>query len=134
MKVGFTGTREGMTDEQWWKFVLMLVFPPREFHHGDCVGSDFQAAKLAHMFGVWTVSHPPVIRRLRAFHASDEERLPKTYVARDHDIVDETDCLIATPRVAHEEMHSGTWLTVRYARERGKRVYLILPNGEVTYG
>jgi hypothetical protein len=132
VKVGFTGTRHGMTEEQWRTVrMTLIILRATECHHGDCIGADLQFAKLASVLGGTTVSHPPVKRELRAFHMSDQVRAPKTYVARDHDIVDDTDVLIATPKTAHEEPRSGTWLTVRYARKQGKRVFLILPDGRV---
>ena len=39
--------------------------------------------------------------------------------------------LIACPASADEELRSGTWATIRYARRKLKRIYLILPDGTV---
>ena len=38
MKVGFTGTQDGMTDEQARAFHRVLRVYAGVFHHGDCVG------------------------------------------------------------------------------------------------
>ena len=46
MKIGITGTREGMNDSQVSR-VTQLLFdmgPDHELHHGDCVGVDIQIA------------------------------------------------------------------------------------------
>ena len=44
---------------------------------------------------------------------------------------DETDMLVACPK-GPEEVRSGTWSTVRFARKRGKRIVIIMPDGTVT--
>ena len=49
MKVGFTGTRLGMSQNQKEQFVLKLSeLDVHEFHHGDCVG-------VLQLFGVVAV-------------------------------------------------------------------------------
>ena len=136
MKVGFTGTREGMIREQKRRLVIMLLsWNPAEVHHGCCVGSDQQANTIAReALSIPTVGHPPTCPDWRMSdygYACNEVRPEKPYVARDHDIVDETDCLLAAPKTDTEELRSGTWLTVRYAVKQGKRVFLILPSGKM---
>lgn len=119
-----------------------------EFHHGDCIGSDAQAAiamdavrrHLIDYFGsragctIRIICHPgyppnhPKETKFRAFtNFNDEIREPKPFVARDHDIVDETEEMIATPVSANEEIRSGTWTTVRYARKRKRKITILLP-------
>ena len=51
--VGFTGTRQGMTDDQKCALRKLLSEIARNgsfpllFHHGDCVGSDEEAHEIA---------------------------------------------------------------------------------------
>jgi hypothetical protein len=134
MKVGFTGTQSGMSRHQAAQLIDNLVaLECTEFHHGDCIGADNQADVLARNIVGRIVVHPPTNDSKRAFttrKAGTVVRPPKPYLERNHDIVDETDVLIATPRDERvEELRSGTWATVRYARKQGKRV-IILPRGK----
>lgn len=126
MKVGFTGTQQGMT---WYQLVALRghlhLLGATELHHGDCVGADAEADEVAREMGLRTVSHPPADPKKRAFCASNEMREPELYLERNHDIVDETDVLIAAPRTDEEQLRSGTWSTVRYARKRGKDVVVL---------
>lgn len=135
MKIGFTGTRQGCTEEQlktlsaiFASIGLSAEHQP-ELHHGDCVGADAQAVELANAVGFWTVCHPPTNPKLRARLTSDEIRLPFDYLDRNHNIVNETDLLIVCPKNETEELRSGTWATYRYARRRGKMIVLIVPSG-----
>jgi len=50
---------------------------------------------------------------------------------RNRAIVDETDILLAAPLESEEQLRSGTWATVRYARKQHKTVLVIFPNGIV---
>lgn len=132
MKVGFTGTREGLTDTQ--KQILrntieeLLMEGYDEAHHGDCVGADceFHDMVIQQMI---VVIHPPDDTRMEAYCHGNEHRAPKPYLERNHDIVDETDLLIVCPKGELEEIRSGTWATARYARRIGKPVIVIFPNG-----
>lgn len=49
IKIGVTGSRNGMSDEQMKKFIDILseIGEVVELHHGDCVGVDVQAAIIA---------------------------------------------------------------------------------------
>lgn len=140
ISVGFTGTREGLTDEQREEvtkilkdyFSLSRIQGPSQFHHGDCIGADYEAAQIAQEMGYHVVGHPPANDKARAFFESDNEREPKGYLARNEDIVQFSDVLIACPKSIVEEIKgSGTWWTVRYARRIKKPIYLVLPTGRV---
>lgn len=145
MNVGFTGTRKGMSAKQ--KNGLEDWFEEHydnyeggpnflaEFHHGDCEGADEQAHEVAGFYFKKRVVHPPIDTRYRAYTIGEEwplympkeygYRKPKDYLDRNHDIVDETDVLIAAPETMTEELRSGTWATIRYARKQGKLVYIL---------
>jgi hypothetical protein len=57
----------------------------------------------------------------------DEVREAKHPLERNHDIVDQTDFMIAAPFTESEVLRSGTWSTIRYARKQGKEVYIFTP-------
>ena len=128
MKIGFTGTREGMSQHQKEQFVLkMEELGPTEFHHGDCVGADADAHDIVRAFfpDVKIVVYPPVSTKQRAFRQGDEFKEPESYITRDHKIVDGTECLIGTPLQNDEILRSGTWATIRYGRKTGKTVFVL---------
>jgi len=138
VKVGFTGTRNGMTTEQKadLRALLLLLRTEgcQEFHHGDAIGADEQAACIAKDVGFFIVCHPgyppnhPEETKYRAFTTfNDEVRDPKPLIARDRDIVDETERMVAAPVSEDEEIRSGTWTTVRYARKQGREVTILNP-------
>ena len=131
MKLGVTGTREGLTEAQSQALVLLLIeTEPTEFHHGDCKGVDEESLALAiRWVDPWTVSHPPKDPKHRAFTSNSQVRAPKDYLKRNHDIVDEVDHLVACPGRMNEVLRSGTWATVRYARKVGKPITIIWRDG-----
>lgn len=134
MILGFTGTQRGMTKEQQGAFEnYVLSCGLHEFHHGDCIGADEQAHKIvrACWHGVRIVGHPPKEDRKRAFCQFDETWMPKPYLERNRDIAGVCDTLIATPGESTEQLRSGTWATVRYARQADKTVVIIQPNGNI---
>jgi hypothetical protein len=56
----------------------------------------------------------------------------KPYLARNRDIVNESDRLITLPK-GPETLRSGTWATVRYAVEAGKPVRIYYPNAVTSW-
>jgi len=107
---------------------LLAELQAGEFHHGDCIGADEEAAAIAVGAGYRIFSHPPLNAAIRAFTRADVELQPKDYLVRNRDIVDVADVLVATP-AGLEVQRSGTWSTVRYARRLGKRTYIVMPDG-----
>lgn len=133
MKIGFTGTQKGMTNEQSVSvFKILCEYYPIEVHHGDCVGADEDFHKIAQGCKIYTIIHPPVIDDLRAFCKGNEHRPPKPFIERNHGIVDETEVLIATPKERKEELRSGTWATIRYAYKIGRKILIVWPDGNVS--
>jgi hypothetical protein len=132
VKVGFTGTQQGCTQAQ--KASLREVLeshPAEEFHHGDCIGADAQAHSIM-VRRARVVIHPSNRDDKRAFcRGAAEVRPAKPPLDRNRDIVDDTEVLVACPRGEDEELRSGTWATIRYARKKGRRVMLVLPDGRV---
>lgn len=137
--IGFTGTRHGMTKLQMAAFLATIRdLQPSEFHHGDCIGADDEAAlsvaylDVGQMAPITIVCHPPLDESHRAFNKHAFRTLPpKTHFARNRDIVDAADMLIACPCDMTPQPRGGTWYTVGYARKKGKRVVIIWPDGTV---
>ncbi len=128
MKVGFTGTRDGMSQHQKEQLVLLLAsLGMTEFHHGDCVGADAQAHDIVREWFPDVVIHvrPPIIEFMRAFKTGDVMHAADDYISRDRAIVDSTDVLVGTPKDNNSVSRSGTWTTIRYAQKHGKVHYVI---------
>lgn len=137
MRLGFTGTQQGMTQNQKEvveDLLVSILTAVTEFHHGDCIGADEDAANIVRTFCMdmtEVVCHPPDEERKRCHFKSDVFRVKKPYIERNHDIVDETDMLIACPNGSSEVLRSGTWATIRYARKEGKPFVIIYPDGSM---
>ena len=74
MRIGLTGTREGMTEQQKRSLIQLLAeYRPTEFHHGDCVGADAEAHTIVqqHCTTARIVIHPPTNPAMRAFCHGD---------------------------------------------------------------
>ena len=129
MKIGFTGTRFGMSATQIeWLEEFFKTHDVTQFHHGDCVGADEEAHKIADkVFGIKTFVHPPINEKHRAYCLGDVIYLAKPYMERNKDIVLATDKLVAMPRTVGETNRSGTWSTVRYARKTHKDIHMVPP-------
>jgi hypothetical protein len=134
MKIGFTGTQTGMTEQQKH---LIKDFIQRnkkridEVHHGDCIGADKDFHKIARHELIPTVIHPPVNNSKRAF-CQGSVRDPKPYLERNQDIINECALLIATPKDFQRPdslKGQGTWYTVTHTEKRGKKVLIVYPDG-----
>jgi len=132
VRIGFTGTRRGMTEAQRTTLEAVLAkLRATEFHHGDCIGADAEAHDVAVAMGCEIVIHPPITEAERAWKVAPRIHAPKPYLVRNRDIVRDTEMLIATPAEETELLRSGTWSTVRFARKAGRVVWVVLPSGEV---
>jgi predicted Rossmann fold nucleotide-binding protein DprA/Smf involved in DNA uptake len=134
MKVGFTGTRKGMTPQQKKTFKdLLIELKPTRFIHGDCIGSDADAHKIAVDLGIGITIYPPRKNDLRAHCKAPGAAIMPVgdYLPRNIKIVDACNLLLATPESYENEHRSGTWFTVRQAKKRGKPCKVILPNGQI---
>lgn len=136
MKVGFTGTRQGMTDAQHDTLETILTdlykgLGVREWHDGDCVGADDEARLMVGSWpGVYIHSHPCNLFRQRAYNECDFEHEELPPLQRNKVIVDSVDVMIATPSSTEEQFRgSGTWATIRHARRTKTRLFIIWPDG-----
>lgn len=140
IKIGFTGTRRGMTRLQKNSLIKFLVnFQVDEFHHGDCIGADEEAHELVDNSETESIQiHPPINSDKRAWCTAKYTKhviwKPKPYIARNHDIVDAIDILIACPGESDEQLRSGTWSTIRYAKKKNKTINIIFPDGSIKKG
>ena len=140
MDIGFTGTQEGMTDYQkdFVGFFLDQYRPLSPFEkarHGMCIGADFQFHNLCKERKIRVVGYPGINKYgsspKRAECDVDEIEPERFYLERNELIVGDCDVLIATPKSHIEESRSGTWFTIRNAREVKRHLFIVLPNGNV---
>jgi hypothetical protein len=137
MHLGITGTKKGMTEAQF-DVIKGFIFEDAvitHLHEGDCVGVDNQVTLMFQDLRpeVWIVRHPPKNTKYQAFGPYDETTIPKDYLVRDQDNVNESDYLWAAPNGVERMRGSGTWATVRMARKKGIPITIIMPNGEIIY-
>jgi hypothetical protein len=138
-RIGFTGTREGLTHSQRATLAQLLAKlrdrGMTEFHHGMCVGADQEAHSLirSHMADVRIHGHPAsrVPDHLRAMVDVDERRSAFPPLIRNQHIVSATELLVACPN-GPETVRSGTWSTVRYAATIGRPVVIVYPSGDLS--
>ena len=136
--IGFTGTQAGATPEQHAAVERLLIdLLATDLHHGDCLGADHEAHLIARdQLDLRVHLHIPLndSRRARCVPRDGIDIVypPKPYLERNHDIVDNSAALIATPKEMNETLRSGTWATIRYARRQGKPVYIVWPDGTVS--
>ena len=139
--VGFTGTRKGMTERQKLSVKKAFIAIKENadslsqhvvFHHGCCVGADYDACGIALRMGFMIHAHPPTNQK----HVFDYQReadfisIPDMYLVRNAQIVDSVSSMICCPGEDVEQRRSGTWATIRQAGRVGKRRMIIYPNGK----
>ena len=140
MKIGFTGTREGMTRLQR-AFVIRAVgmCHVNEVHHGGCVGADEDFHRLSLVLNIPVHVHFGCNSQGKTPSKMEETTNvkgktikvyePRPYLKRDKTIVDNVEMLIATPKGHKEELRSGTWATIRYAKKKNKKILIVYPDG-----
>jgi hypothetical protein len=134
MRVGFTGTREGMTIAQWEHFeYLVTMRHVTEWHDGDCLGADTQAHATIRRIAwppIEMHGHPCNIFKWRAHNEYDVLHPVAPPLSRNRHIVGASDLMFATPKEYAEVFRgSGTWATIRYAKSREVPLTIIFPDG-----
>ena len=133
--VGWTSSREGITARQY-AVAERALRELRErgathFHHGDCVNGDEAGAMIAVELGYVLISHPPENPKLRAYITpAFYVCRPLPYLIRNQAIVDCSDVVVACPKSPHAD-RSGTWRTLRMARNGAADYIAIWPDGGV---
>lgn len=138
-KVGFSGTRKGMTQEQRATFrSLIQLLQPKEFHHGDCIGADCQADEMIHLYvpECEVIIHPPKSDKYRAYCPEGVLRDEKPYLDRNRDIVNETGLVIIVPETdtVPDPVKGGTWYTYSHAWKEGRIIIAISVAGLIRLG
>lgn len=136
MNFGFTGTRSGMTDAQ--KFTVERLLRDMEvqvLRHGGAIGSDTDAHYIALRLGVYTIIYPSTVPGTQGRCEDANEVLdPMAPLFRNKTIVRAgKDGLIATPDSRAERIRSGTWQTVRFARNSRRCIWIVYPTGNVKF-
>jgi hypothetical protein len=136
MKLGFTGTRHGMTERQRFAVSEFLdQHKPSETHSGDCRGADSEFLDAALLCAgndpPRTHGHPGNVEKWRAGRKYDHLHPVKECVRRNQDIVDACDELLATPKTMKSERYSGTWQTINKAIKARKNLTIIWPDGSL---
>lgn len=137
--IAVTGTRRGFSTPQIGAFgSLLLNFRLAEFHHGDCVGVDDEAATFCHTLlpRPRIIGHPGPLIAGGVFRArnryTDEWKPVVGFMARNRHLVHICDILVVCPGRMEEEFRSGTWQTCRYARRTHRHLYICWPDGSIT--
>ena len=139
-RVGFSGTREGMTPAQRAAALECVMGPSGwdggrvDLRQGLCVGADSQVVyDVAGCPGVSVFGHPgchagsAYRAEIEVEQLCDKVHPVRHPLDRNRDIVDNTDRLVAAPGPNSR----GTWHTIRYAMSEGKRVDIVHPSGAV---
>ena len=137
--IGFTGTRNGMTDQQ--KHVVNQILhrlQPEWCVHGDCIGADTDFHQICVLLRENSPEQfkirirPCDITSMRAGNNDYDDEMPvKKPLVRNRDIVTDADLQIGTPSSCKEILRSGTWATLRQARKTGKPLVIVWPDGAV---
>jgi hypothetical protein len=139
--VGFTGTRLGVSARQGYALLAVLAELKNDgavwFHHGDCIGADFDSHVSARGLGYKIHVHPPEDSKYRA-SVSDYDAIESVapYMIRNQAIVDTCAILIACPAqlpypFGVRPIRSGTWSTVAKARKKGIPRIIVYADGTV---
>jgi len=143
MKLTFTGTKLGMTSAQRTTVLIVVRDHVRVGEwthaiHGCCEKSDRDFHEIAWSLKLARELHPGTEeQRLWAVNHMDTQRdtvfpVPldaNPQLTRNRTMVDRGGILVAAPRQMHEVLRSGTWATIRYARNLGREIVFCWPNG-----
>ncbi|NIT77309.1 MAG: hypothetical protein GWN58_22920 [Anaerolineae bacterium] len=120
-KLGFTGTRNGLSENQRaWLAMELQCNPPDKAAHGDCVGADADFHSLVRLYAPKCEIHiwPSLFEKLRAHCHGDVMYEPGKAGERDKLIVKFATHFVGCPPTDFEVVRSGSWQTLRMARNR----------------
>lgn len=145
MIVGFTGTRNGMTEAQRaavraelskWRTaagdLMAIAGDPDGLSglHGDCVGADADFDALCREHQIPTSCRPCTFESMRAMTGAREIAEPVRPMERNRAIVADADIMIACPpNDTPIKKGSGTWATIRFAERADVPTIIVFPDG-----
>lgn len=136
MKITVTATRKGLTPPQLEAADnILTVLKVTTVVHGAAHGGDTDLHKLAHEKGLMCSIYPAseVPSNLNNLDVEGDVVFPpKPPLDRNKLMVDNSNVLVAFPAGTTEELRSGTWAAIRYARKQHKTVYIVWPFGAVS--
>lgn len=133
VKIGFTGSRNGLNSEQKIQIIELLNnYDNIIVSHGDCVGADDDFHKLCleyrenhHNKNLVIHIYPPSNPTMRAFNQEDVIMDEKPYLERNKNIINNSNILIACPQDKNNEvLRSGTWSTIRQAKKKQMEIFI----------
>lgn len=130
--MGVTGTHLGATQAQQIVLRSLIQFlKPDEFHHGDCIGVDAEFHDIVRecLQTSYIVVHPPTNPKRRAYKQGDLIKPPRPFLIRDDEVIIASDLMFGVPCDFEEQLHSGTWATIRHTRNFKKPLVIIYPDG-----
>ncbi len=135
IRVGFSGTRHGMSTEQRTAVGrIFMGLPASWLLHGGCVGADEEAHVIAGTLGLKRAVMPSTLKnyqmREELRRAADWVAPPDEPLNRNRFIVDNAHMLVAAPNTV-DAPRSGTWATIRYARSVDLPSIVVGPGGRI---
>lgn len=133
-----------MTTQQ--KLVVIQVLnlrTPLRVHHGACEGADRDLWKLCRGHGLSTLAAPipqtmwPSKQEQHDWAKSVQEEGDvvediREPLRRNGIIAGRSDALLAIPKRDREELRSGTWMTIRFARKALRPILIVWPDGRTS--
>lgn len=139
MRVGFTGTRRGMTLDQAMQVNLEFAKTEAyELHHGGERHADAQMHNIALAYRCPITVHPSDMPDTQMAPRDLDHPLvtvlpAKPPLVRNQVIVDQVGWLLAAPHELEEVLRSGTWSTIRKALKAKVPVAIVYRDGKVEY-
>lgn len=133
MILGFTGTRRGMTPAQRAALPAVLATLPGRVLHGGADGADKEFHRFIVAAGMPNdgIEIYPTGHRCGWIGYDWFLHDLMSPLVRNRIMAERCDHLLACPAEPDEQLRSGTWATVRYARKADKPITLILPDGMI---
>ena len=137
-KLGFTGTREGLTAGQALALKLKVQELASEHAgnivavHGACVGADASFDEICAELSIPRKMRPGPVPKLRMGLA---RRLgsfvfePEPFEVRNKKIAEEATHLLVCPKQMAEQRYGGTWQTYRFGLRRDIQISTFFPDG-----